>query len=73
MAAVLEVLVGMLVGTRVATADVAARHAHPQVRPATLAEFLALLAPPRGDRLRLGDFGGEVFTGRGRRVLLAPA
>ncbi|OCB11219.1 hypothetical protein A5722_26070 [Mycobacterium vulneris] len=73
MTRLLKVLGGMLMRTRVTATDVAARQAHPQMRPVVLAEFFAVLALPGGQRLRLVDCRIEVFAGTRRRTVLTPA
>jgi hypothetical protein len=72
MAGPLKVLGGMLMRARVTATDVSARQAHPKMRPVVLAVFLAFLALPGGQRLRLADRRVEMFAGARRRVLLTP-
>jgi hypothetical protein len=53
MAGRVEMFARVLVWTRIAAADVAARQAHTQVRPRGLTEFVAPLAFAGGKRFRL--------------------
>jgi hypothetical protein len=65
-----EVFARVLMRARIAAADVAAGQAHAQVRPCTLAEFVALLAFAGRERFRLDpgfSFGGEMFACFGDR------
>ena len=76
MSGLLEVRGGVLVRARVAAADVAARQAHPQVRPGGLAVFGAFLAAARRQRLRLGRArrrrrGARTSCGDGRGIPVA--
>ena len=60
-----EMFARMLVWARIAAPDVAARQAHAQVRPRSLAELVALLAFAGRERFRLDrgcGVGGEVFA-----------
>jgi hypothetical protein len=63
-----EVSVGVLMRTGVATADVAAREAHAQVRPGIVAVLDTFSATPRRQSLRLGgiDGSGQVLASLGR-------
>ena len=66
----MEMFARVLMGARVATPDVAAGQAHPQVRPRVLAVLVALLAFAGGEWFRFdpGCCGlGEVFTCSGDR------
>jgi hypothetical protein len=69
-----EVSVGVLVRTGVAATDVAAREAHPQVRPGIFAVLDTFSATRRRQSLRLGgiDGSGQVLAslGRGRATTL---
>ena len=69
----MEVGVRVLVGARVAATDVPTRQAHPQMRPGTLAEFVAFLAPARGEGFGFGGIGGgrQVLAGLGRGIQVA--
>jgi hypothetical protein len=66
----MEMFARVLMWTRVATPDVAAGQAHPQVRPRVLAVLGALLAFARGERFGFGPGCcgvGEVFARFGDR------
>ncbi len=71
-----EVFAGVLVRAGVAAADVAARQAHPQMRPRVLAQLGAVLALPGRQRLAVRrDCGREMRAGlrSSRCVRIAPA
>ena len=66
----MEMFARMLVRTRIAAPDVAARQAHAQVRPRVLAVLVALLTFARRERFRLDlgcNVGREVFACVGDR------
>jgi hypothetical protein len=68
----------VLVRTRIAASDVAARQAHAQVRPGAFTELFALLTFAGRERLGLRQglrVGGEVFAcvGDRRGAGIAPA
>jgi hypothetical protein len=73
-----EMFARMLMRARVAAPDVAARQAHPQVRPRLFTQRLALLAFAGRERFRLtlgSSVGGQVFAcgGDRRGARIAPA
>ena len=71
----MEVFGGVLMRARVAAADVAARHTHPQMRPRGLTELCTPLAFASRQRLRFDDLGGKVLArfGDRRGARVAPA
>jgi hypothetical protein len=66
----MEMFARVLMWARIAAADMAAGQAHPQVRPCSLAELVALLAFARRERFRLDpgfSVGGEMLACFGDR------